>query len=472
MASYSKLDSILLVQLPPWGVTAPPLGIAYLSEFLKSRGFQAEIKDLNINIYNDPVIRIKDKWDTQDFEFWASGQAVEYLRGHLQDFAEKIIASGARNIGFSATFASAPFLSALLPLIRGKDGSILTVIVGGGGVSYPEGRNLFQKELIDYFIVGEGEIPLLGLMKHLINGGALEEKMGSLVWRDSPGDHAVCVKARNPASLPIDDIPFPHFEGFDLDEYTQKDLLPLISSRGCIKACSFCCDAPLKKPFRCRSADKVVEEIKYLVKKYDRKRLEFCDLLLNGDLNSLNRLCDLLIRIDLGVCWGGQATVRKDMGAALFRKMRKAGCGGLTFGCESFSDRVLKLMRKGMTSEDARNAFLMAKEAGMQVEVNLIVGFPGETEKDVDETVHFLKDNVQLIDKVNSLNICTIGPGMYLYDHLSEYNIDGSMIKDWYDWFDVERNNAIDIRTDRHKRLLSVCAGLGLSPVWNNVKKE
>ncbi|MBU0503683.1 MAG: radical SAM protein [Candidatus Omnitrophota bacterium] len=467
-----EVNKILLVQAPPWGVCAPPLGVAYLSTFLRSRGFNSEIMDLNIQIFNDPDLKIEDKWDTQDFEFWASGNAVEYLQDSFEDFAEKIIAYGAPIIGFSATFASVPFLNVLLSLLRKKGGNNLTIIVGGGGVSYPQGRILFKKEIIDYFVVGEGEIPLTGIMNHLQNDEAITGENRCLVWKDRPEDRVLCIRAADVSSLPLDDIPFPTFEEFNLDSYSQKDLLPLISSRGCIKSCVFCCDAPIKKPYRYRSAEKVAGEIKYLFKKYNRKRLEFSDLLLNGNLDFLDKLCGFLIEMNLGVCWGGQATIRKDMDAQLFKKMKKAGCGGLTFGCESFSDRLLYLMRKGMKSKDAQYTFMMAKDAGMLVEVNLIVGFPGETDEDVDATARFLKDNAILIDKVNSLNICTIGPGMYLYDHLSEYNIDSSIISDWYSWFDVDRRNTIGIRTDRHRKLLSVCAGLGLSPSWKNVKKE
>jgi len=463
---------ILLVQSPPWGSYAPPLGIAYLAAFLKSHSFNTEIYDLNMDIFLSSPGDIREKWDTQDFEFWASGKAVDSLCCQMERLADKIISFDADIVGFSATFASVPFLNKLLSMLREKAGSRgLTIIIGGGGASYKEGRFLFKKDLIDYFVIGEGECPLLYLLKDTQSGSIVSPETDCVVWKDYPEDHALCLKAKRPDLINIDDMPFPTFEEFDIETYTQRDLIPLISSRGCIRKCAFCCDSPLKKPYRVRNPEKVAGEIRYHVQRYNRKRFEFCDLLVNGNLEFLDKLCDKLIDMDLGVAWGGQATVRKDMDSALLKKMKKAGCGGLTFGIESFSDRVLKLTSKGVTAREAKDTLVRVKEAGMRVEINLIVGFPGETEEDAAETIDFIRQNVSLIDKVNSLNICTIGPGMYIYDHLEEYNIDKSMIHDWYAWFTKDMSNTIQIRTQRHKKMLSAFLELNLVPAWQNLKK-
>ena len=472
MVEAKSKDKILLVQAPPWGVYAPPLGIAYLTTFLKSAGFNSDAYDLNIDIFHNGPKYIREKWDTQDFEFWASGEVLNNFRQReLEGLVDKILSFGPKIIGFSVTFASMPFLNALLPVIRKKASSDLTIVLGGGGVSYKEGRALFKKDLIDYFVTGEGEHPLCCLLKDMQKGDFIQSNLNYIIWKDFTQDHTVCVKGASEKNINIDSIPFPTFEEFDLNLYTQDDLIPIISSRGCIRWCTFCCDSPLKRPYRVRDAKNVAREIKFHVEKYKRKRFEFSDLLINGNLDFLDKLCDLLIDMDLHVAWGGQATVRRDMDSSLFKKMKKAGCGGLTFGIESFSDKVLKLMRKGVTAQDIKETLTKAKESGMLVEVNLIVGFPGETEEDIENSIAFVRDNVGLIDKVNSLNICTIGPGMYIYDHLKEYNIDKTMIKDWYGWFTKDMSNTIELRSERHRKMLSIFSELNLMPVWQNVKK-
>jgi radical SAM superfamily enzyme YgiQ (UPF0313 family) len=472
MVGNKVSSKILLVQSPPWGSYAAPLGIAYLVAFLKSQGFNSEIYDLNIDIFLNSPQEKREKWDTQDFEFWASGKAVGDLNVQMECLADRILSFGAQTIGFSATFASVPFLNTLLPMLRKKNhGNNLTVIIGGGGVSYREGRSLFNKDLVDYFVIGEGEYPLLCLLQGTPGGNIALMDSNCVVWKDDPLDHVVCLKAARPDLIDIDNLPFPTFGEFDLEAYTQKDLIPIISSRGCIRRCAFCCDWPLKKPFRVRSPENVAQEIKYHVQRYNRKRFEFCDLLINGNLEFLDKLCSELIDMDLGVVWGGQATVRKDMDSTLLGKMKKAGCGGLTFGIESFSEHVLKLTSKGVTVQEAKDTLVKVKQVGMRVEINLIIGFPGETEEDVTKTIDFIRQNSVLIDKVNSLNICTIGPGMYIYDHLEEYNIDRSMIHDWYAWFTKDMSNTIQVRTARHKRMLSAFSELTLIPAWQNLKK-
>lgn len=470
MADNKMEKGILLVQSPPWGVYAPPLGIAYLCSFLKSRRTGAMICDLNMEIFRSCPEELKQKWDTGDFEFWASGKAAQELQGSLGALADNIISYGASLIGFSATFASVPFLNAFIPLLKERSGRKLTIIVGGGAASYEQTRSLFADGTVDYFVIGEGERVLSGLLAGIQRGGFSGAPAGCISWKDGSGSHAVCIAAGK-NDTDINTIPFPDFEEFDLSRYTQDDLIPVITSRGCIRNCIFCCDSPLKKPYRCRRPQDVAGEMAYHVKRYGRKRFELSDLLINGDLDFLDILCGRLIAMDMGVAWGGQATVRKDMSRGLLRKMKAAGCGGLTFGVESCSDRVLKLIGKGISSADIRRGLAQAKDSGMQVEINLIVGFPGEAEEDIDETMDFIRDNASSIDKINSLNICTIGPGMYIYEHLQDYNIDKDKITDWYAWFTRDMSNTLEVRTARHRRLLSLCSELNLMPAWQNVKK-
>jgi radical SAM superfamily enzyme YgiQ (UPF0313 family) len=128
-------------------------------------------------------------------------------------------------------------------------------------------------------------------------------------------------------------------------------------------------------------------------------------------------------------------------------------------------------MRKGVISRDAKDTFIKAKEAGMRVEINLIIGFPGETEADVDETIRFIRENAKFFDKINSLNICTISPGMHIYENLYEYNIDKAMIRDWYAWFTRDMSNTLEVRVERHKRVASACSELNLKPAWQNIKR-
>ncbi|MDD5560753.1 MAG: radical SAM protein [Candidatus Omnitrophica bacterium] len=471
MSEISSQEKILLIQAPPWGVDAPPLGIAYLATFLKTKGFPAKIFDLNIEIFHQADKELQEKWITQDFNFWALGEAPKVLFSQLENWSDRILSFQAKIIGFSATFASIPFLNALLLRLRKKIGKDVIIIIGGPGVNYKESRFWFRKDCIDYFVLGEGEYPLFCLLSDLRQGKTAQPCLEYITWKDNPLDHPLCLKGREENRININEIPFPTFEEFNLDYYSQEDLLPLISSRGCIRACAFCRDFYIKKPYRWRNPESVFDEIQHHVQKYKRKRFEFCDLLINGNLGILDTFCNLLLQQKTGIAWGGQAAVRRDMSSKLFKKMRQAGCGGLTFGCESLSDRVLKLMRKGITVRDARDSIIKAKKADIRVEINLIVGFPGETEQDIDKNIQFIRKNAKWIDKVNSLNICSIEPGMYLYEHAPDFGIDTTLINDWFAWFTKDLTNTLEIRLNRHKRLTKACLDYNLKPYWQNTNR-
>ena len=471
MREINRKEKVLLIQAPPWGVSAPPLGIAYLATFLKAKSFFVEIFDLNIELFHRADKELQERWLRQDLNFWVSGEASEILCSQLEYWADKISSFQAKVIGFSATFASITFLNTFLTVLRNKIGREVIIIVGGAGADYKEDRCRFRNDCIDYFVLGEGEFPLFCLLNDLRKKKAAQSCLEYISWKDNPNEHPVCLKASKENSINIDEIPFPTFEEFNLNHYLQKDVLPLISSRGCIRACAFCRDFSTKKPYRRRKPELVFYEIQHHLQKYQRRRFEFCDLLINGDLGFLDTFCNLLLQQKEAIAWGGQATVRRDMSARLLKKMKLAGCGGIAFGCESFSDKVLRLMRKGITVPEARDSIVRAKKAGMLVEINLIVGFPGETEEDIDQNIRFIKKNAKWIDKINSLNICSIGPGTYLYEHAPDFGIDAAVINDWFAWFTKDLTNTLEIRLKRHKRLSQACLDYNLKPFWQNTNR-
>ncbi|MBU1863705.1 MAG: B12-binding domain-containing radical SAM protein [Candidatus Omnitrophica bacterium] len=465
----SKPNSVLLVQSPPWGVSTVPLGVAYLSTYLRSKGISVEVLDLNINLYRNAAFDIRERWSTNEFEYWASGDILKDTWFNIETIVQDIVKRDIHVVGFSTTFASIPFLNEIIQILRAAKPDI-TIIVGGGGPSYRVHRNFFRKDLVDYFIIGEGEVLLYELIKQLWAGHSSFINATCHEWKDEPRDRALCLQGKRATNL--DELPFPTFEEFDIEKYIETDLLPIVISRGCINACHFCCDWLLKRPYRVRKPNVIVDEIQWLVSRYGRRRFEFSDLLVNGDLQNFETLCDLLIRRKINIVWGGQATVRSEMTQEHFLKMKEAGCGGLTFGFESFSNSLLKKMNKHFTAADAAGVIRRAKKAGMLVEANFVVGFPGEQESDIDETITFLKENRAFIDRVNSLNICSIGPGMNIWERAEDFGINKDIVNDWYAWHTEDKQNTIEIRIDRHKRLKTFIETEGFGLSWQNIRKN
>jgi len=461
--------SVLLIQLPPWGVSTFPLGIAYIREYLHSKKVSVSVYDLNIELYNHASDTVKERWSTNEFEFWASGDVVDERIFDIDPIVDRIISVGAQIIGFSTTFASIPFCNVIVDKLRQRTPDLL-LCVGGAGPSYEMHRAFYRKDLIDYFLIGEGE----KLFYDLVQAVRIDEdshiKDSCKVWKDKDDDRTECLESRG--TIDLDSLPLPTYEGFDPAAYTEKDLLPILISRGCTNACHFCCDWRLKKPFRSRDPQQVIAEVEFLISKYRRRRFEFSDLLINGDLTQLDSLCDLIIQKKLSIVWGGQAAVRRDMRPKLYHKMKQAGCGSLTFGFESFSTPLLKKMNKRFSARDAAYAIKQTKKAGIRIEANLLVGFPGETEGDIDRTIKFLKKNRAYINRINSLNICSIGPGMTIWENSFGFGIRKEVIDDWYAWYTSDRLNTLAIREARHQRIKEFIDTENLGLSWENLRKE
>ena len=92
------------------------------------------------------------------------------------------------------------------------------------------------------------------------------------------------------------------------------------------------------------------------------------------------------------------------MGGRLLRKIKKSGCYNLFVGLESGSDATLKKMNKGFSAQDAKIFFEKLNAAGLFFGISIIVGYPGETEGDFQESLAFVVRNKGLIPKIEQVN--------------------------------------------------------------------
>ena len=451
-------EGILLVELPPWDPRTPPLGIAYLASYLQSRGIEVDVFDLNIEMYNSTFSGNRKGWGNEDYHWWYNNNSGQKYSELLDAYAERILSFNRRIIGLSATLPSLAFMNLLLPRIRNRSKDAL-IIVGGPATFFKKSRlDYLDRKSTDYLITGDGEETLCRLLKKIQGGKSLSflSRLAWRVWKDDLFDRTVCIRGRT--IMDLDSLPLPTFEEFDLSRYTEGTLstdftLPLIFSKGCTRRCTFCSDRVLSNPYRCRKPEGVFNEMKTQVKKYHNRCFRLNDLSFNANPIFLDKLCDLIIGEGLIAKWYGQAQVRPDTDKKLFAKLKKAGCAQFSLGLESFSNHVLSLMGKGYTAE-AASAFLKAsKEAGIDNHIAIIVGYPGETEDDFNETLKYLKANISYIDRVCSLNICGMPAGSTLSEDPQKY--------DYFfgreDWVTTDNTNTYRVRKRRYNQVIEFC---------------
>jgi len=386
------MQSITLILAPLFWTQLPPLGLAYLAQYLKQKKLTVFVRDLNISIYHLASNELRKRWSYPHnkkncvslFDAVASELSEEF-----EAVITSLIAKRSRIYAFSVFRSNKDFsLSLAAEIKRRKKESI--IIFGG-----PEMKDLIrdvdankrfrQNKIVDTIVVGEGELTLEKILSDI------EQDLLQTVYIS--GDE-----------YDLDAIPYPTYDGFDLRLYDRKKALPILASRGCIRSCSFCSERLLSPRFRVRSAERIVFEIEQHIKSNDIRWFTFHDSLINGDLRVLEKLCTLLLERGIQIKWEAQVAIRSDMSIELMRLMKESGCFNFFIGLESGSDMILSKMNKGYTTQVAREFFQRAHTAGMHFEISLIAGFPEETNSNFEETLQFLLQNKKIIPKIAQLN--------------------------------------------------------------------
>ncbi len=452
---------LLLVMPPPWGTSTPPLGVSYLATHARSVGYRVKVLDFNIDCYRAVPTAKRLLWDPSYAPHWnhaaAFGETLALLEPAIDALVHEIVALAPGMLGFSVHCDNRLLV---LELIRRIKPRLPFTLIAAGGMEMlsSTGRNLMQpRGAVDAFVVGEGERPLVELMDRMRDGRELNGIKGVQLFRD--GGYAPLEPA--PLWAKLDEIAWPDFRDYDLAKY-DTPMLPLLFCRGCIAQCAFCDDRVIMGTFRIRTSEHMVREIEEHVAQ-GVEQFIFNDLLINSNVRRLEDLCDLIIERGLGgrIRWMGNAIVRNQMTAELLVKMRRAGCWALMYGIESGSATVLKAMKKMFSPEMADVVLAATRDAGIEAWCNFIVGFPGEGEAELQETVDFINRNKASIARVAVINKCNVLPETELARHPEKYGIQypDNAETDHYCWFTTD-GNTNEARTLRAEKILELLGRL------------
>ena len=489
---HAEADSsgIVLVMVPPWQTKMPPLGLAYLSSFLRASGVKTRVIDFNVKLFNKADENKKYFWDIATINNFTTVRLGELFcvafNKEIGDFVNEIVNSKEKLVGLSTTIASLNVAVYIAHQIKQRDPS-KTIILGGPGVFWST-QIIDPHRIIDIFVIGEGELPLLGIASRFKKNKTLSELTGI------PGTIICFDKKHHSCTTPnpvkdVDKIPLVDFLEFDLSEYNVDNEcrpLPILISRGCINHCSFCIDHKMIAPFRTKNPQKVFDELKYYIQKFGVHDFEFNDLLCNGNLKQLEGICDLIIKEKLALRWHSYAAIRPGMTIELLRKMRDSGCLSLCYGMESASDIVLKKMNKTFDSHIAERVIQDTHNARILTKINIIIGHPGESEKEFKRTWEFIIKNKDFIDEITNVSTCFLMPETDLIKNLDKFGIyfkktfkdhlrvflKGSVESCNYRQFYVLPDNSPRSRAKRLRKMISLITKLGISYIIVNRVKE
>ena len=468
---------LVMVQAPAWGINTPPMATAALTAFMRQQGERVLAQDLNITMFHLRGKAYDTAWNlAESLVFWNSRDDIlAFAEGHrpyLERWADYIVGSGARAIGFTI-YNSSYYMSLFLADLIKERNPAVTVIFGGPFVSrFMVGATAAAHPPVDVVVDGEGELTLLDICNRLKRGESLAGCPGT--FQKGP-DGAVIDHGERELLHDLDSLPFPDFSDYALSLYAKAFTLPAMSSRGCPNSCIFCNERPFWKTFRGRSATSIFAEMRHQLALYSHiSFFEFHDSLINGNVLELEKLCDLIIADELKVQWAGQAAIRKEMTYELLVKLNRAGCISLGYGLESASTALMAQLGKNLSRGADPNSILENGHlAGVQCSVNFIFGLPGETEEDFQENLRFLARNKDYIGTVNpSPAFCGFSPGTKGYDHPEKYGIcfkEASPNAHLF-WEADNGANNYEVRLQRFEAFCSRVAELGIETTYPHVR--
>src|SRR3989344_336542 len=333
---------VLLILPPNIGryivATVPHAGLAFLAAILEEKGHVVEVQDMRIHAGN------------------------EHLFSKIMEFKPDFIGISTASIGYKMSYEIVEAVKRRFPKIP--------VAMGGSYASTVHSK-ILQDTPADYVVYGEGEHAFLELAS-----GTAPKDVNGLIWRD--GDEIVM----NPPPKffhDLDSLPFADYDKFELDKMLEKRI-PIVSSRGCPNRCTFCSiQLVMGYPFRSRSPENVLEEIKYWHNRgYDT--FEFSDDNFTFNMPRAEKICDLIIEsgMKLKLIFGNGLRADR-VNENLLRKLKAAGCIWIGYGLETSDLHSLELLKKDLDLNQLKWAVQETKKLGISLQVHFIIGTPGST---------------------------------------------------------------------------------------------
>jgi radical SAM superfamily enzyme YgiQ (UPF0313 family) len=447
---------VALVSCPAYGVMMPPLGIAMLAASLRHAGHTVSMHDLNIGFYNE--CKDKDLWLHRNQGLWRNEDSLLRILPikRFHQWAKKIGRDRPDVVAFSLYTTNTLASCILAGYVRKAMPD--AIMIGGGPNATREnsGAGLLGRGF-DAVVIGEGEETLPDMLSISGKGVPLKVCPGYLSMSGGKVmDHGDRLPIKE-----LDALPFADFSDLSIRDYTG-DCIPVLASRGCIGACSFCDERRFWKTYRARSAENIFAELRLQKELTGISNFELVDNMINADLGFLERLSSQIIESKLKIRWCGRARISR-MPFSLLSKMKAAGCVKLNFGIESGSDRILRLMRKNITVKDAEETIRDVTKAGILVSTNWMVGFPTETWQDFFMTLIFILRNRKYMDEVNFANITTIPEASAIRDEMKRYSI--KKIIDEREWIGLDNSNRLAERRLRLGIINRMIKLMGMSEI-------
>ena len=497
-----KDGAILLIKPPYFSPWTPPLGISILKTFLEQQGYAVKCLDLN----TDP-----DLWGMHH-KYFGALQTLEsvhindgysklwwILNAHMIAYANDASPADCARVlervtPYYGITINQPIINTLIPLIdqffkRMKavvneidlsrfstvGTSTYTTSLGpslfllkhikrafpniktvmGGGVFADdlalESDNLHtlvrDYDFVDHIILGEGELLLLKLLE-----GELADK------------RVISLAALSGKTLEMKEVPVPDFSDTNPGSYYH---LSIEGARSCPFQCSFCSETIQWGEYRKKPMNMFAEQVVDLAKRYQNNSFFMGDSLMNPYITPF---ATKLLEMNASILYDGYLRADKPVTHQNFVKLwADSGCYRVRLGIESAAARVLDSMDKMTTPKVISDVLKTLANEGIRTTTYWIVGFPGETEEDFQETCDFISEHHRFIYELEAHPYYYYPYGQIgsrLYQCYSLYPEEVTDILKFKVWDIEEARPARAERYDRLRRISKLASDLGLPNIY------
>lgn len=364
-----------------------PSGLLALAAAVRASGYSVTILDVLAEGYE------RLEWTVRaGHRVCRVGLSDQVIMGRLRASGARVVGIGNMFTGiFRGTQECAELIRQALPNAK--------IVLGGVHPSCAPEESI-AIPAVDYVVCGEGENSFTALLSHLMAGASAIPS--GLYWKENG---AVRTSGLSTMILDIDQLPMPAYDLLDLKLYRQMAemaviqrgkkvelTIPIITSRGCPYNCIFCAAHRLNgRRWRGRSPSRVVDEIEFLYRQHGIRSFSIEDSNFSYDEQRALDICEEILRRGLEIRWNTPNGLRADrITPRLINAMKRAGCYEITLAAEHGDQEFLtKVIRKGLDLESIFRAGAIIRKDGLPVTCFLIMGFPGETERELKRTLTF-----------------------------------------------------------------------------------
>jgi radical SAM superfamily enzyme YgiQ (UPF0313 family) len=338
----------------------PPLGLLYVSAYLESK-----------NIANDVF----------DTTFSSRQSQLEFIAGKCP----KIVC-------IYTNLMTKVEVIRLVKILKTEKFNFPKIVLGGPDVTYNVENYL--KAGADFLVIGEGEETTFELYNAIMDNGNFHEVNGIAFLEN---DLVVQTNART-KFRELDELPLPNRDAINMYNYLEtwknnhgESSMTISTQRGCPYTCKWCSTAVYGQSYRRRPASQVAAEMKMLKEQYNPDAVWFVDDVFTISHKWLTAFHEEVGRQDARIRF--ECITRAErLNDEILRLLKEAGCFRIWIGAESGSQQIIDAMDRRVDVNHVKKIIQDTNAMGIETGTFIMLGYPGETEKNIQETIQYLKE--------------------------------------------------------------------------------